>query len=803
MAECKPARDVRVTLYKDGRIKNVHDREMLRFFWEPKGRMKANVPLDGEHFEWDLSEYTRSGVPLGNIYKAYAQMASNDRGVPDNRNTAKIKPLTLIKLDCGLWAAYKIHREYEGKDGGPQRDFGIVENGHVWLAQYVSCLKQGESELGKIKEDAKKALKGAPLALELATIVADTGLGAIRLVKHAMTETGTMDEATRKSLYICFPDLHLCVKWPDLPNKPHLKRDRKEAIQLQGLLRAVQRSPGLIHGNSFGSKAAKKVQEYLEQLYKEGIVQTWAKGKNSRHNLDDSNVDKFVYRTSWWRAQIIFSAKEFLAEKDIVDRALRVHSSWFHGTGEDFAKDRGFFGRSLHKHKLPFGKKDLYDILRSKSGPSRCAGDASAGFDLVNLLFAILKLQEDKPDSDIRVRQVGDLCELWQNQEFLYHGFWARQTDAGGKDTLRSILSCALGLPKQIKALRLTSGTRRDDYQYRYGPGYYDPQAEKQKVIVGQGGELIDERRQLAPFYTFNPIPWRVLQNRYVVGDMIDKDFIDNRLESLEKSFGLPNLELTRRQLLLKARLDSVRDFSLPLPREAAVKLVLLFNKTEENPKFLHEQYEKMLGKLQPTGYGEKKEKEFEPGKEYIRESELGYTEVRWNRLILDLLENVKCKAAYGNHDGYRGDPLLNKKLTKTFDKCDGWISDKGLWFEHGHRWDEYNRDGCAFGSGPTNLGYYWWHNLGGRTPVSGWARKEIEAPISKDQQKCQAGAAVWFLLLHFKEKLPWLTRQDGIDGVNPFDVYAPGPGKKSQEEDRQGPEGRSGRKGEEEKERN
>ena len=173
--------------------------------------------------------------------------------------------------------------------------------------------------------------------------------------------------------------------------------------------------------------------------------------------------------------------------------------------------------------------------------------------------------------------------------------------------------------------------------------------------------------------------------------------------------------------------------------------------------------------------------KAFEPalpaGPGYCRTNVLGQQEVLWNKLILDLFGAVGGESVYGNHDGYRGDPLLWGYLDPQY-RSHGWLSVPGLWFEHGHRWDQYNRDGCAFGSGMTNLVYYYMHILGGYS-TGGKTTRKLEGKYSQERQLQQASAATWFLLVHFRDDLAWLKQELAASSdkrkVHPFGIYVCG----------------------------
>jgi outer membrane protein OmpA-like peptidoglycan-associated protein len=151
-----------------------------------------------------------------------------------------------------------------------------------------------------------------------------------------------------------------------------------------------------------------------------------------------------------------------------------------------------------------------------------------------------------------------------------------------------------------------------------------------------------------------------------------------------------------------------------------------------------------------------------------------GQIEVKWNALIIDLLEQANCRGLYGNHDGYRGDRNLNTKISTRHRCKSGFISEPGIWFEHGHRFDPYNRDGSAFGAAVTNYVYYHWNVIS--------VADVIKAPVVPQRQKSfMTGAALWYALANYPTEFArvcGLTAdavKEQLSGIYPFAVYVLG----------------------------
>ncbi|MBI4585776.1 MAG: hypothetical protein HY717_17335 [Planctomycetes bacterium] len=161
------------------------------------------------------------------------------------------------------------------------------------------------------------------------------------------------------------------------------------------------------------------------------------------------------------------------------------------------------------------------------------------------------------------------------------------------------------------------------------------------------------------------------------------------------------------------------------------------------------------------------------PLRDWIRAKPAGYfqrqnrraqMEIRWNRLILELLlVELDAKRIHGNHDGYRSDPQL---MTNPGHRaaCKPWFSELGVWVEHSHRWDYYNRDGVAMGAGMTNVVYY--HNQELIAASGGFAA----AAFRLEQAFYQAGSAQWYLLTNYGQPSTWFN-----PGIQKFGVYVGG----------------------------
>lgn len=348
---------------------------------------------------------------------------------------------------------------------------------------------------------------------------------------------------------------------------------------------------------------------------------------------------------------VTFDMDDIKAAKATVDRNIRIDSCWFYSEG------------------------------------SAGDGDASSAVDLVNFLSALQTLQ---PELNTQVYQVGDLYELWMNREFLYRDFPVVDSKAGSGFKL---------------FLASNSGSLQDKPQYRMDEDWVD-----------STGKHHDSKR-----YVFHEWKTDPLLYRHHVGS--DVEFASHSLKFPFPSSdnattmlgdGTPQVKdrLAHARTLLRARVESVKAYSLPIPTGRTC-----------NPKLI-------------------------PASElasYHRLNAKGEDEYLWNKMILDKLAALSFKNIYGNHDGYRGDPLLKSALDPA-DQALPYISLKGLWCEHSHRWDNFNRDGMAFGAGITNMVYYYCKSM----LMADSVKDMVRLPWWNEPQEQEAfipGAALWFLL--------------------------------------------------------
>ncbi len=693
------ARTVTVMADLEGRVDQTRDPGYTTV-WRLGGaaHVNADLPLDGRHYGWELDKLVKKGTPVRPRYAARVDASTSEPGTATHRNTIAPPPTLFVKLDTGYWGGYNRERE---RTAEPQREFGLIEHNHVWLCRFNSQ--------GKVAVPTELLPEGS-LIKKLLEVVEGPEFGCgIEVVRHTTVPVTTSTDKLPKMgelLRVAFPDIHLPERWPDHPPESARSTNVKARDELRKNLRLAQREPS----TAFNKLTIADQEKIYEHLLKIHVAQGGGR-RAGRWNVTYVKDTKWVTLPDGGAVPVPefddekFSAEQFLAEKDILDRELMLRSCWF------------------------------YAEMQGDKEPEAGNGDPTPAVDLLNLLSAIAMLQRQEGKSKIRVYQLGDLYELWMNREFLYRDFPVVKPKAGSSAAL-SVLNW--------------TGQVSDTFQYRMDRNWR----------LGDGGRVPLKR------YIHHEWPKTSLRYRHaVVGSKAElwQAYADDPLGS-----GRPDRvrqreideELDRLRQLLAARIESVHDFVLPLPPAPGKSGPGALGSTSEACKSLI----KRAGDL------------FARDGRYAYANARGAVEYRWNRMILDALADVGCSSAlrvYGNHDGYRGDPLLNGHIAAA-DRARPWISEDGVWFEHSHRWDDFNRDGMAFGAGVTNYVYYYHERLLTANRALGYLRIPwLLEP--QEQASFMPGAAQWFLLVNFGHTVEGAIRENWFPGVKPFGIYVNG----------------------------
>ncbi len=647
---------VKVIIDEKGQIQEVEDQHSS--WYRPD--LDSALPLSGMHYGWSIEDIAKKASISKPVYTAQVDVAGNDEGDKDDRNTISVQPSELLKLDVGFWGHY--HRKK------PQRNFGVICGRNVWLCDYKAG---GASYPPK----GHKPRKGSA-AEKFFHAFCDEKYGA-EVIRHAIAKPSNLVKKLKSNqLYVIFPDLHLPEAWPDIPPESQRHPVKKARDQLRHELREAQRQPSLLSTNPLSTKEQASIQEYFELMH---LGKATASNSYAKKLAGYNYVDGFTTMpdgaggvvTVPTYKKTAFTYQHVMWEKAVLDRQIQSTSCWFYP---------------------PENRNDS----TGAANPDPCVA-----VDFLNLLCIVKKLKND--GVDVRVLQVGDLYELWMNHEFLYLDFPVDQKGAGSSTKLRFIKSIM--------------NSTKDGYQYRMDRDWHLPP-----------GTVHPIKR-----YVYNEWPYDTLVNRFKVGNQITPA-------------GSKTLPVARLCRVLGDRVQAIQDFKMPDPKKLSKKMRSDWAAT-------------FGGDFSST---------------YDVKNSQGNTETLWNKAILDGLDSLGMRSIYGNHDGYRGDPLLKNGAGRA--ACDPWISDPGIWVEHGHRWDDYNRDGMAFGAGVTNIVYYYFDDIVGLDGTLG----NLSYFIDQEREAFIPGAALWFLLINYGkhpkngQKLDAFFSQSGKT-VHPFGIYISG----------------------------
>ncbi|MCK5243740.1 MAG: hypothetical protein KAJ90_00610 [Desulfobacterales bacterium] len=528
-----------------------------------------------------------------------------------------------VMLDVGYWGHYVRKK--------PQRNFGLIEGNNVWLCELRYAKKAMFEDIQGIHEQTLRRLADHPLSRNLEMELYETWGYAMELVYHAVADPPqTGPPLVAKRLTVAFPDMHLPMKWPDLKPSTAYHTNANARRELRKQLRLAQHAP--------------KDEELVDALGRLVGVQTVGMTRAKQLELQQHLWGLYGIPPTpgpWLAGGEYFNKEQFLAEKALVDRKLAIDSCWF------YPPDHKKAAEDLPKADPLVEGKDIVE--------SKLIGDPGPAIDLSALLLTLLDLRANH-NYDVKVIQVGDLYEIWVNQEWLYKNFPEAEDPPG----------YVADFIANLKLLGISFGANSSDaYQFRLADywGNSLPRDMKPDTVK-------DITIDFPEPYIFHYWPREQLVKRRKTGSaLISQDVTDL------------GASLDRAAQRLKERVDKIRAFSLPVPstlppsRERAIQEL-------KNRNLLSARQRKNLR---------------------------GQDEYQWNALVLDLFnkQDLDTDMLHGNHDGYRSDLCLFVELDEA-DKAKPWMCKDGIWAEHGNRFDPYNRDGTAFGAGVTNLVYYY-----------------------------------------------------------------------------------------------
>lgn len=415
------------------------------------------------------------------------------------------------------------------------------------------------------------------------------------------------------------------------------------------------------------------------------------------------------------------------------------------------------------------------DHYRAQFSDAPSTPEPSAGVDLWFFLELLKELKGQLgTGQSLRLHQLGDLFELWMGREFLYYDFPSL--------TMHPIERTGGKIPSLI--LKGTMAWVADGYQKRSDRGWdnlEEPSAVGVKKFIYDPVPIAELGRL---FVTGASLDWNARTLAAVPGVGTRKGPVDDRefrrrigqtwLRNRKKDnacyppeyleeIGTKTIERSR--TLLADRIQNVENFYGPLTAEAkrsraweSLGKLDGFKARESNYR-LTSSFQAASGEW---GWSAAYRPEPAPG---------APPEYFWNRAILDLFLDLQCEWIHGNHDGYRSDPLIRESKYASQEV----IGRDGLWLEHVHRFDPFNRDGRSFGAGVTNLVHYFMDETLQLDKAKDHWLVQIKVD-SAERKENMTGAAQWFLIAGVADReTAKKLAERGWEDATPFAIFACG----------------------------
>lgn len=633
--------------------------------------------------------------------------------------------MEMVLLDAGFWGHYD-------RDA-PCRDFGIVEGINIFLCQLI----YDDDDIKKVHGETIYRLRSKFLSISVTEQIVnklyeDWGY-TIEIISHALVpKIPSQQDILLKACTIFFPDMHLPEKWPDIPTENAYSIEspsENSRANLRALLWNVQTNPNAC--NDIDENCFLNVQEYYSK-----VLSGTAGGAKFKNPMDE----------------VSFTSEQFKREYELVERRIRIDNSWFYPPVGDQSVEA-----------------DKETRMRSAIAPEELRGDPSPAIDLAALLRVISCLKNGS-HFDIEVIQVGDLYEMWMGKEWLYKDY-PKYNEVSFDNFIDEKID---EYPADLITLGITGW-----FQYRLGANWksysgfveWDTSHFMYEDIYGNRmyvpvQEIPDD---IHPLYVYHEWPRQFMVTRHLTGSSVagftnagnKRNLADFQNISLGKGLAIdPHSEIkfsiyTRARSEVISRIDAIKNFSLPWPGQFE------YNTQDARNTALSKLYETYWEQTNNTGQ-----------LKYRRTNAEGSYEFLWNKLLLDLFEEIGCVMVNGNHDGYRGDPSLRGTPDQDPWGAVSFYSNNGFWVEHSHRWDEFNQDGRGFGAAVTNLGHY--HM---RPAIQNKDRQKSEF-IPSFHTKVLPACAQWYLLVNGTDDIPF-QYQPYVEGdsltVQPFSVYCIG----------------------------
>jgi hypothetical protein len=585
-----------------------------------------------------------------------------------------------------------------------QRDFGIIEGPNVWLCSYRSTVRT---------TNPATLIPAAGTKARMLIDRIEASGRYVSLLRHATIPPNSEAAVpAEQKLYLCFPDLHLPEQWPDLyPATARLAPGRNRAA-LRYLLRQSQCRAGPANDSLLTPSNLNILNACLDD---------WAAGGSRALSvtfdasvtiiLPDDPEGMPIYSPN--SITLNCTKDQVLAEKNHLDREIQAKSTWFYPAGAAIIAGS------------PIRRPLTSDPNEVEVPEDNLADDPITLMAPTSSLLPT-DVVERPPDTTMAVpghmaAPAADLADFLfvvrelqraqgaSNIKVIQVGdlyeLWMNR-EFMYKDA-PVIANDELGQTSRDGVCAISSAAVLNYTEYEFKDSF---QLRQGKEWSEAGGAA----------HAAN----RYVYHRWTRPELYRRHDVTGPIAAVQQA---------RLQRRLLERIESVTNWSWPEPASDPLLPAL---RTWMRTK---------------------------PPTTFTRRNLRGATETRWNNLVLELLQDLQAVRIHGNHDGYRSDARLLLSRSSPAASHE-WFSELGVWVEHSHRWDYFNRDGVAMGAGMTNVVYYHNEEL---IAASGGAAAAL---LRQEQCFFQAGAAQWYLLVNYGDASSWFN-----SGIHKFGVYVGG----------------------------
>jgi outer membrane protein OmpA-like peptidoglycan-associated protein len=632
-------------------------------------------PPPGEHFGFNMRNMMRGLKGLQPGFAPEVAVAPNKEEDAEDFNLIKAGPVKVVKLDLGFWGDRRVldSSRSAGFRREPARSFGVIEGPFVWLCFFETKENADNPEAFTTKpEEVDERMN--PRFARFVQAVADAGF-RVRIEKKAVAEDGPANDRLR----FFFPDMHLPRKFNEKDAEYSSGGCEKSTEILKSVLLdsllcdyrlRVSQTPWL--------SAADRVKcaEFFEHGAKSLKLPLHSTGRKFSGVTDTADIPWLKVLPDAAQQIVLFLRKggyylfKFTRE-DLRREVPRLGglypdkgrgrtkdtlACWFYGQlGDRNVKTESGKSGPDWQQLIPGPAKEL--LQRSTLLDSPDAGkpqeasdkekeqiDAGPARDLLRLLKVIKDYSEADGDNKVRVYHTGDLYETWADRRFLFEDF--SETD--------------------------------------------DPAQQ----IPGLMQSLVSKKGSGA-FVSFlkDSVKW-ILRTLLAGLDSADVDVFHRR--EVKKRFpeGEAHTETASELQTPDATLFGAGgpSFTSPVARSET----RITHEQLAGRQYVAEQAAKRKALIAEFAAPVRTDAEGRAEDEELLGADHRGDQGFWNKAIIKAFDSApEAAILYGNHDCYMG---LHGGRAR------GFHTERNLWAEHGHRFEDSNVDGQPFGAFITNF---------------------------------------------------------------------------------------------------